>query len=77
MGYINEFILSHYIRIFMDNLGIQEIIKTKHEVQGIWTTIPNRKGLAIDGIWESQGIIISQGVYLPFQDGPKSDHRLL
>ena len=53
------------------------MITNKHVVQGIGTTRSNKKGQEIDGIWDSQGIIISQGVYLPFHDVPNSYHRLL
>ena len=59
MGDINEYILSHNIRIFMANLGLTEIITNKHGGQGPGTTISNKKVQAIDGIWYSQGIIIS------------------
>ena len=74
---INEYILSQNIRRFMANLGLIEMITNNHRVQGPGTTISDKNGQAIDGIWSSQGIIISQGLYLPFQEGPKSDHRLL
>ena len=77
MGYINEYILSHNIRIFVANLGLTEIITNIHGGQGPGTTISNKKFQAIDGIWASQGIIISRRGYLPFQNGHKSDHRLL
>ena len=40
-------------------------------------TRSNKKCQEIDGIWASQGIIISRRGYLPFQNGHKSDHRLL
>ena len=53
------------------------MITNKNGGQGPGTTIPNKKGQVIDGIWASQGNIIYQGGYLPFHDGPKSDHRLL
>ena len=49
----------------------------KHGRQGPATTIPNNKGQADDSIKSSQGIIIYQGGYLPFHEGPKSNHRLL
>ena len=44
---------------------------------GPGTTIDNKKQQAIDGIWGSQGIKVSQVWYLPFHLGPTSDHRLL
>ena len=53
------------------------MITNKHGGKGPGKKISNKKGQAIDGIWASHGIIISQGVYLPFHDGPKSDHGLL
>ena len=77
MGDINEYILSHNIIIFMANLRLLETINNKYGGQGTGTTRSNKKGRAIDGIWASKGIIISQGGYLPFHNGPKSDHRLL
>ena len=77
MGDINEYILSHNIRIFMANLGLTEMITNKHGGQGIGTKRSNKKGQAIGSIWDSQGIKISQGEYLPFHDAPKSYHRLL
>ena len=61
----------------MVNLGLTETITKKHGGQGPETTREKNKGQAIDGIWASQGIIISQGVYLTFHDGPKSGHMLL
>ena len=77
MGEINEYILSHNIRRFMANLGLTKMITNKYGGQGPGTKIPNNKGQAIDGIWASQGIIISQGGYPTLHDGPNSDHRLL
>ena len=77
MGDINEYILSHNIRRFMVNLGLTETITKKHGGQGTETTREKNKGQAIDGIWASQGIIISQGVYPPFHYDHKSDHMLL
>ena len=77
MGDINEYISSQKIRRFMANLGIKEMTNNKHGGQGTGTSIPNNKCQAFDGIWHSQGIIISQGGYPPFHNGPKSDHRLL
>ena len=53
------------------------MITSKHGGHRPVTTRSNKKGQAIGGIWVSQGIIIYQGGYLPFNDGPKSDHRLL
>ena len=49
----------------------------QHGRYGPMTKISNKKGQAINGIWASQGIIISQVGYLPFQYGHKSDHRIL
>ena len=77
MVYIDEYILSHNIRRFMANLGLTETTTNKHGGQGTVTTRSNKKGQAIEVIWASQGIIISQGGYPPFHDSPKSDHRLL
>ena len=50
---------------------------SKHGGQGTGKTRSNKKGQEIDGIWASQGIIISQGGYLPLNDGPNLDHMLL
>ena len=61
----------------MANLGLTEMITNKYGGQGPGITRSHKKGQEIDGIWASQGIIISQGGYLPFHDVPKSDHRLL
>ena len=77
MGEINEYILSHNIRIFMANLGLTEMITNKYGGQGPRKTIPNNNIQEIDCIWASKGIIIYQGGHLPFHNGPKSDHRLL
>ena len=77
MGEINEYILSHNIRIFMANLGLTEMITNKYGGQGPGKTISNKKIQEIDCIWDSKGIIIYQGGYLPFHNGLKSDHRLL
>ena len=74
---INKYILSHNIRRFMANLGLKYLITSKHGGQGTGTIRSHKKGQAIDGIWSSQGIIISQGGYLPLHGGPNSDHRLL
>ena len=41
----------------MANLGLKKTITNKHGGQGPGTTIANKKCQAIDGIWESQGII--------------------
>ena len=49
----------------------------KHGGQGPGTSISNNRGQEIDDIWHSQGIIISQGGYPPFHNGPKSHHRIL
>ena len=57
--------------------GAKKKITNKHGGQGPGTAISNKKEQAIKGIWVSQGITIYQGGYLPFHDGPKSDHRLL
>ena len=70
MGYINEYILSHDIKIFMSNKLLTEMITNKYVRQGQGTKISNKKGKDIDGIWASQGIIISQGGYLSFHNGP-------
>ena len=61
----------------MANLGLKEITTDKHGGQGPETKQSKKKVQAIDGIWASQGTIISQGGYLNFNDGPKSYHRLL
>ena len=53
------------------------MITSKHGGQGSGKTKSNKKCQEIDGIWASQGIIISQGGYLPLHDGPNSDHRLI
>ena len=36
-----------------------------------------KKKQAIEGIWVSHGITISQGGYPPYHFGPKSYHRLM
>ena len=74
---INEYILSHNIRIFMANLGLKYLITSKHGGQGTGTTRSNKKGQSIDGIWALKGIIIYQVGYLPFHDGPKPYYNLL
>ena len=45
----------------MANQLLTEMIPNKHVGQGPGKTISNEKGKDIDGIWDSQGIIISQG----------------
>ena len=70
MGYINKYILGHNIRLFIANQLLTEMITNKHVGQWQVTKISNKKGKDIDGIWASQGIIISQGGYLSFHNGP-------
>ena len=53
------------------------MITNKHGRQGPGTTRSNKKGQAIGGIWDLQGIIIFQRGYIPFHYVPKSYHRLL
>ena len=53
------------------------MITSKHGGQGTGKTRSNNKGQEIDGIWASQGIIISQGGFPPLHNVPNSDHRLL
>ena len=53
------------------------MITNKHGGQGPGKKRSKNKGQAIDGICDSQGIIISQVGYLPFHGSPKLDHRLL
>ena len=61
----------------MANLRLKEMTTNKYGGQGPSTKRPNNKGQAIDGIWASQGIIISQGGYIPFHGGTMSDHRII
>ena len=50
MGDMNEYILRHNIRRFMENLGLTEMITSKHSGQGPATTRSNNKGRSIVGI---------------------------
>ena len=77
MGDINKFILSKKIRNFATKLGLRELITYRHRSMRPGKTRANNKQQAIDRIWGSQGIKISQEEHLPFHLGPKSDHRLL
>ena len=77
MGDINEYILSKKISNFATKLGLRELITDRHGSLGPGTTRANKKQQAIDWIWVSQGVTISQGGYLPFHFSPKSNHRLL
>ena len=77
LGDLNEYINSRRIRSFFSNLGLRELILERHGTNGPATTRSNTSQQAIDGIWATHGINISTGGYLPFHNGPKSDHRIL
>eukprot|EP00957_Ditylum_brightwellii_P009529 719074-Ditylum_brightwellii.AAC.1 len=40
------------------------------------TTRGNKSKQAVDGIWGTYGVQISEGGYFPFHTGIKSDHRM-
>ena len=77
MGDINEYILRKIIGNFIAKIGLQELITERHGSLVPVTTRENKKEEEIYVIWGSQGITISQGIYLTYHFGTKSDHRLL
>ena len=66
MGDINDYILGKKIRNFATKLGLRELITDRNGSEVPGTTRANKKQQEIYGIWVSQGIIISQGGYLPY-----------
>ena len=56
---------------------MKELIMEKHGKKGTTTTRIKKKQQAIYGIWVTEGINISEGVYLLSNQGPSSDHRPL
>ena len=55
---------------------MREIIPKKHSPDVPDTTRSNKINHAIDGIWGSHVLLISERVYLTYHQGLISDHRL-
>ena len=66
-GYINEDIYRHKFCSYFSNLGLRELIIDKHGSGGTVTNRYNKKQQAIDSIWVSQGLYITEGGCLPFK----------
>ena len=74
---INDYIPRKKIRNFATELGLRELFTYTHGLEVPGTTITNKKKQAVDGIWGYQDITISQGGYIPYYFGPKSDNILI
>ena len=79
MGDFNEDVRGSHLADFFgdDDLKLREVIIEKHGDEGPETCIRNESKIPIDGIFCTPGLSILAGGYLPYHDGPKSDHRFL
>ena len=79
MGDFNEDVRGSHLRDFFGQrgLGMREVIVEKHGGKGPETCLKNESNIPIDGIFCTPGLSILAGGYLPYCDGPKTDHRLL
>lgn len=77
MGDFNDCIHGHKLKSFFTQLDMRELITKRHGTSGPATTRSNKSSEPIDGIWGTQGLSVTAGGYLPFHQGPKSNHRLL
>ena len=74
MGDLNKYIYYQRVRTFFYKLGLRELIIDKHRSEVLASTTSNNEIHAIDGIWVSPGIDITEVVYLPFHTGVICDH---
>ena len=62
----NAYVESKYITDLFDKLGMRELIIKRHGKTITDTTIGNRLGQAIYGIWVTRGVNIIAGGYFPY-----------
>ena len=77
MGELNDYILIHVSCQYFSKLGLRELITDKHGPEGPGYTRSNKNNNAIYDIWGSPGLVVNSCIYLPVNDGLKSDHRLI
>ena len=77
MGELNDYILIHVSCQYFSKLGLRELITDKHGPEGPGYTRSNKNNNAIYDIWGSPGLVVNSCIYLPVNNGLKSDHRLI
>ena len=79
MGDFNEDVRGSHLTEFFgdDELNLREVLIEKHGEEGPETCIKNESNVPIDGIFCTPGLSILAGGYLPYHEGPKSDHRFI
>ena len=73
----NEDIRGPTIQQFLSDYHLKEAVTSRHGHTTPSTCDKNTNNVPIDGILLSADLDISATGYLPFGDGPRSDHRVL
>ena len=76
-GDLNEHTNSKVVESYFAKIGIRELITEKHGKKFPATKTRNKNHKAVDRIWETIGLSIEKGGYLPYNLGIKSDHHII